>query len=217
MRFNFRFRINKKVIIMLVLLSVIILLFILDASVKPAIFELTEAKLKSLASNAMNESIKDITKDLKYSDFITIEKDNEGQIALILANSVKMNDVSSSTALDTQERIKNLGMQGIDIPIGTIIGGPLFSGRGPSISIKFEPVGAATSKFYSDFESAGINQTRHRIYLSVETSLKIIISNSSQTVNVTSEMLILETIIVGKVPSTYLESSRDELMNLIPQ
>jgi len=217
MRFNFRIRINKKIIITLILISVIVLLYIIDASVKPGIFALTETKLKSLAVNAMNESIKDITKDLEYSDFINIEKDNEGQINLILANSVKMNEVSSSIALDTQQRIEELGTQGIDLPIGSILGGSFFSGRGPNINIKFEPVGVATSKFYSDFESAGINQTRHCIYIDVETTFKIIVGNSSQEVSTKSEMLILETIIVGKVPETYLQADRDELMNLIPQ
>ncbi|MEZ4357048.1 MAG: sporulation protein YunB [Eubacteriales bacterium] len=217
MPFNFRIRINKKIIITLILISVIVLLYIIDASVKPGIFALTETKLKSLAVNAMNESIKDITKDLEYSDFINIEKDNEGQINLILANSVKMNEVSSSIALDTQQRIEELGTQGIDLPIGSILGGSFFSGRGPNINIKFEPIGVATSKFYSDFESAGINQTRHCIYIDVETTFKIIVGNSSQEVSTKSEMLILETIIVGKVPETYLQADRDELMNLIPQ
>lgn len=77
-------------------------------------------------------------------------------------------------------------------------------------------MGSVKTSFSSEFETAGINQTRHKIFLLLETSLRIVVGNSSQSVKVQHQVLISETIIVGSVPNTFLEADREELMNLIP-
>ena len=217
MRIRLRLRIKKRYVFLLIVIILVAGYFAIDAAIKPAIFELSEAVLRNMALEAMNDAINETAGDVKYEDLINIVKDDEGKITMLQSNSLKMNDLSSQTALKAQHNITNLGMQGIDIPIGTVIGGQLLSGKGPPIHINFEPVGSVTSSFSSEFEEAGINQTRHKIYLILDANIRLVIGNSGQRVEVSNEVLVSETVIVGNVPQTYLQSDdKSEMFDLVP-
>ena len=124
-------------------------------------------------------------------------------------------------ALEVTEKAQNalsqMGANGIDIPIGSFSGMPIFTGRGPAVNIKMLPIGTIFCKFESTFTEAGINQTNHRIYLKVYSSVSVILPTANQTIQTETQLMICESIIVGEIPDTYLHSdSLDEMMNLIP-
>ena len=204
-------------IIAIVLILIFVVYILIDNSVRPAILSLTEARLRAIGVKAMNDAVQEtIGNGVAYTDLINIEKDNEGKIALISANTAMMNSLAAQTANCAQEKILNIGEQGIRIPIGTIVGGQLMTGRGPAIKVKIEPVGSVTSQFSSQFETAGINQTRHRIYLVLTAAVRIVVGNTSQSVEISSQVLVSDTIIIGDVPQSYFQGSQDELLNLLP-
>ena len=63
----------------------------------------------------------------------------------------------------------------------------------------------------------GINQTLHRIFLNIDAQLSVVIPGVDVTVNTETEVLLAESVIVGKVPDTYLQSDKlDEMLNLVP-
>ena len=69
----------------------------------------------------------------------------------------------------------------------------------------------------SGFEEAGINQTNHKLYLTVCSNVSVILPLENKVVDTQTQILIAESIIVGKIPDTYLNSpSTDEMYNLIP-
>ena len=110
--------------------------------------------------------------------------------------------------------IKN---QGVSIPWGTLSGISFFVGVGPDITFHIMAIATIHSKFSSEFTSAGINQTNHRIYLNIQTDVELILPTATKAITVNSHILICEAILVGEIPSTYLNSnSLDEMMNLIP-
>ena len=213
-----RIRISKKWIAILLLVAVVVGYALIDNAVKPTILSISEAKLRAIAVNAMNSAVQEtIGNDINYTDLINLEKDNSGQIVLVSANASMMNRLAADTAMAAQNKISGIGEQGISIPIGTIIGGQLLSGRGPSVRVKFEPVGSVTTDFMTEFEDAGINQTRHKIFLVLNAAVKIVVGNASQKVDISSQVLISETIIIGDVPQSYLRfDSKDEMLNLLP-
>lgn len=211
-----RKRYRKWIFIILVVLLLTGYIMI-DSSVRPAILSLTEARLRAIGVKALNDAVQEtLGGGLIYTDLINIQKDNEGNITLISANAVVMNNLAAKTANCAQDKILNIGEQGINIPIGTIIGGQLLTGRGPAVKVKIEPVGSVTSEFKTEFEDAGINQTRHKIYLVMTATVKIVIGNTSQSVEILSEVLVSDTIIIGDVPQSYFQGSQDELLNLLP-
>lgn len=213
-RLNIRF--PKKLIIFFILGFIILIYLLIDGAVKPTIFELSESKLKYLAIKAMNDAVSETIGGVKYSDLITVQKDEGNRITMLQANTLKMNDLAFKAALKAQDTIMNLGSQGIYIPLGTILGGQLLSGKGPLIRIDIIPMGSVTSEFSSEFESAGINQTRHKIYLTLNSSVRIVVGNTGQLVDISQQVLISETVIIGNVPNTFLEGTRDEILNLVP-
>lgn len=213
-----RIRISKKIVALFLLAIVIFGYILIDNAVRPTILSMSEARLRAIAVKSMNAAVREtVGNETNYTDLINIEKDQEGNIKLISANAVKMNNLAANTAITAQDKILNIGEQGISIPIGTIIGGQLLTGRGPSINVKIEPVGSVTTDFMTEFEDAGINQTRHKIFLILNASVRIVVGNAAQTVEISSQVLISETIIIGNVPQSFMKfDSKDDMLNLLP-
>jgi sporulation protein YunB len=213
-----RVKFSKKWIIVLVLIVLVAAYLILDSVIRPTILSLSEARLRAIGVKAMNEAVRETigASKVTYADLIHIEKDDTGNISLITANTVLMNNLAAQTAMAAQDKILNAGEQGVNIPIGTILGGPLMTGRGPAIVIKFEPVGSVLTDIKAEFEEAGINQTRHKIFLVLDATVRILVGNAAQTVEISSKVLISDTIIVGKVPQGYYKGAQSDLLNLLP-
>jgi len=217
-------RMRRKIPVKWIVTAVIVLLaaayLLIESIIAPSIMSLAEPKLKAIAVSAMNEAVREIIAEgnITYSDLIELEKDEEGNISLINSNTMLMNKLAVDTAAAAQKNILSAGQQGISVPIGTLFGGPIFTGRGPAITVKFEPTGSVTTNIKDELDAAGINQTRHKIYVILNAQVRILIGSASQTVEVSSQVLISETIIVGKVPQTYLQflGGSDGMLNLLP-
>ena len=179
--------------------------FIVDFNLRPIVLTMAQAKVEAIAVKAVNDAVREVMMDkLKYTDLVNIIQDGNGQVSMIQANTIRMNDLSAQIASFAQDKIIKVGSQGIGIPLGSIIGGEIFAGRGPVITIKIIPVGSITSEFVSEFQTAGINQTRHRIYLKATSNIRIIIPRANSSVQVVSQVPISESIIVGSVPHSYV-------------
>lgn len=211
---------NKLLIVLLVVATLIGLMvfYTIEGSLKPLVNSFAEARVRSITTKAMNDSIMESLEYIDYSDLVKLQYDSEGRIAMLQGNAAQMNRIASSTALAAQQRISELGEQGLSIPIGTIIGGALFAGRGPRVQITITPVGSVVSSFMSDFESAGINQTLHRIKLHMEATVRIVVAgSSSQSVSIVAEMPVTESLIVGDVPQSFVQvPDVGSMLNLVP-
>ncbi len=209
----------RKLIIVAAVIAALVAaaLIIIEANIRPLILAIAEARLRSISSKAMNDAIlMNIGEDLHYQDLVSIIMDDEGHPAMLQANTVRMSRIAAQTALTAQEYIAELGNQGITIALGTVVGGQLFAGQGPPINVQIVPAGSVVSEFVSEFESAGINQTRHRINLRLETTVRIVYSGGGHVVELNSETPIAESVIVGNVPGTFLTTPEDQQMNLVP-
>jgi len=211
---------HKKLIILLIVMMLLSFVFFgVEEAVMPNVLAIGEAKLKNVGLKCMNEAVYEVINDKEedYTNLIRIIKDDQGNIVMIQADTVKMNEIATRIALTTQDKLRSLGYQDISIPIGNIIGGPLFSGKGPAISISVEPIGSVNTEFKTEFESAGINQTRHRIYIVINAFIRMVIGTGNTTVDISTQSLISESVIVGKVPDTYLYTNEeDDMLNLLP-
>ncbi len=199
-------------------LLIIFVFVYLNNVVNPVIIESSMAKTRSLSQKAVEQAIYDTIKDNAiYDSLVMITRDDAGDVVYISTNTLQINILARELAKSAQERLEDLGAEGIDIPLGTFTGMPIFVGRGPDINIKLLPIGSISCKFSSEFIDAGINQTNHKIYLTVTSNVSVILPTANQNVQTTTQVLIAESIIVGKIPDTYLNSaSIDDMLNLIP-
>ena len=148
------------------------------------------------------ESVNVYSENFKYDDIINIEKDSDGNITMIRANTVKQNYLASQVVLKCDERLSELEDLGVKIPLGYLTNNVMFYNMGPKITVKMQQIGNITTSYESEFESAGINQTRHKIYLNMTATMRVIVPFNSKEVEVTCQIPVSDTIIVGKIPET---------------
>ncbi|MBS7305017.1 MAG: sporulation protein YunB [Eubacteriales bacterium] len=200
-------KLKKGIILAVIFLVIVVVCIYTLNSVSPTIVAFSEAKIKSLTTAAVNSAIFEVMLEpISYSDLVSIEKNADGEITLIAANSMIINKLARDMAQSTETYIEKMGEQDVKIPIGTLSGSPLLAGKGFKVTIRVLPLGSVKCQFVSEFETAGINQTRHKIYLDVVATISIVLPTSQSIVKTNTPVLVSESIIVGKVPDTYLSA-----------
>ncbi|WP_294386697.1 sporulation protein YunB [uncultured Clostridium sp.] len=190
-------------IVLLIIIVFNSIIYIFGKRILPTVLELGEIKIKSEAVKVMNEeSVNVYSENFKYDDIINIEKDSDGNITMIRANTVKQNYLASQVVLKCDERLSELEDLGVKIPLGYLTNNVMFYNMGPKITVKMQQIGNITTSYESEFESAGINQTRHKIYLNMTATMRVIVPFNSKEVEVTCQIPVSDTIIVGKIPET---------------
>lgn len=189
----------------------------INANLRPVLEGLSGARVQSVAAKAMNNAILDVIAEGYTYDSLIHIRATDSKVYLLQADSARLNMLAADCANAAQERIMQLGEQGVSVPLGTISGIPLFAGKGPRVTMQFTPAGAVTSTFDSEFRSAGINQTLHRINIRLTSTVRVILPGQAHTLSVSAEAPVAESIIVGDVPSAYTNVANEEdLLNLVP-
>jgi len=185
-----------------------IFFYAFDKIVAPRILSVANAEMKRKAVETVNQAVVNkYLESFQYDDIIKIEKDNSGNITLVKSDTLKLNKLACDVALESQQKLKDIGNIGIKVPIGYITKNNILSYYGPSVTVKMKPIGYMETKYISDFESAGFNQTRHKIYIQVKSSVRVVIPTKSEDLEIVSEIPVCETIIVGKIPENFLGGS----------
>lgn len=194
----------KKTTLLLIVLLILIGSFIIfDQKVRPTVESIAEVKVNQVAIEAINSAVRNqlASENISYEDFIIWQKDNHGRIAFMQANTVKINQMQADMALKVQGSLKQIENEIILIPIGQAIGSYILAHMGPNINVKIMPIGTVNVRVDDVFEHAGINQTRHKIYLGFTTMVRIAIPLGSAEVEVATQVPVTESIIVGDVPN----------------
>ncbi|KAI3350392.1 sporulation protein YunB [Clostridium botulinum] len=178
----------------------------LDNKVMPSLDRVAEMTVRTRVLNIINSnSIKLFADEFNYNEMIKIEKDKDGNITLIQADTVKLNYLASKLSIQCNEELQNLEDIKIKIPLGWFTENSIYYNLGPQIAIRVEDVGNINANYESAFESAGINQTRHRIYLNVESKVRVILPFKTNEVEIVTKVPVSDTIIVGKIPETAID------------
>lgn len=210
---------RKKIAIIILIIFVFnFLLFYFGTNINRIVYNYSESKIRALSIKAVNNAVSElVTNKNIYDNLINITTDNDGKIVLIQANSIQINMLTKDLIKTSQIKLEKMGADGINIPIGTFSGITLLNGKGPNINIKLIPVGDVACNFKSEFINSGINQTLHKLYVTIDTNVNIILPMSNNNVKTTTSILICESVIVGQVPEVYFNSGNmDKLLNLIP-
>ena len=120
----------------------------------------------------------------------------------------KINFLKSTITLAVQEKVVNMGKRNVKIPIGTFSGTEILNGRGPKIPLHVTMTGSVVTDFKSEFIEAGINQTKHRLYLNISTNVFALIPGFPVNTSINTDIIVAETVIVGEVPSFFADFSK---------
>lgn len=198
---------RKAVLFLSVFLSFVALSFVyVYCVVNPVVIEATSHTIYSLSTSAVSNAVYDVLvkNNISYEDLVSIEYNDSGEITLISLQTVELNLLTREFYKVSQDYLDAMGSDGVDVSLGTFSGIPFLSGLGPKINLKLVSIGAMTASFESKFVSAGINQTNHSLYVKLYASVSLILPAYTERVDSVTEMLVAESVIVGKVPQVYL-------------
>lgn len=165
----------------------------------------TEARLRAI--EALNRIVLGtVGNDLNPSDLVAYDKDQQGRIAAYHVNTRLINKVAAEAAAAVKDEFKEITGKPIGVPLGALTGSRLFGAVGPRIPVDLIPIGSVVVDIQQDFKAEGINQTRHTIALRATASVRIMLPLATREVRVSTDVPILDTVIVGQVPNTYAGS-----------
>ena len=139
--------------------------------------------------------------------FAVLDKAPDGTVSAIEINSVEVNRLKTRLTDAVANRLLSVPKQDVRIPLGTLLGWQIMAGRGPDIPLQVVPASFVQSTIVDTLETAGINQTQHRIFIRFTVEMSAILPGYSTSVTVENEVCIAQTLIVGKVPQFYASGS----------
>ena len=206
----------RRLLLAALLLSVALLLT--ERNFRPLVFALAQARSAAMATKVLSAAVVEALGDgVAYDELMNVRMDERGQVALLSANTMRMNRLAQSAGAAAQRMLEQMSSERVTVPMGAALGMTLLAGSGPEIPVSIVPVGSVTTDFNTEFEACGINQTRHKVYLTLTANIRIVIPTGAKTTEVTVNVLAAESIIVGAVPEGFVgyHLSEEEL-NLVP-
>lgn len=202
---------KRKLLLKIIIVILLLVFFIMcsysvfEKRLSILISEIAEntvkAKAAIIVSNAIYDEIE--KNDITYDKLVSFEKDKSGKITALKTNIIEINRLKSKLSVKILESLDKMDTAELVIPLGSVLGGELLSGKGPGIKIRVVPVGSVESEIENEISSAGINQSRHQIMMKVQTNLTILTSITGLSTSIETYICIAETVIVGDVPNSY--------------
>lgn len=205
---RFIFKKKRQVVvfrIVSVLLVFCICCVICDIKTRPVIQTVGGNALKNSLSNVLDRAVNEIVDDLgvRYGDMVNIERNPDGSIAAVTLNSSYINGYKADLSDECSDRLSKFDKTEIPVPLGAVMGISFLDSDLFKINVTATIYGFAVTDVESKFESAGINQTRHTIYLNVQASAYAYVGFCRLEESVDETIILVETIIVGEVPQSY--------------
>ena len=192
------------------ILAVVLLVsfFLLRNKYRLVIEDLAQTQVKNTTSDLTNDAIaKQIAAgDIQYDRIVFFEKDLNGRITALKTNMSEVNRLKTDILNIINDEILALDHSDIGIPLGSIFFPELLSGRGPAIPVHILSIRNSDASFVSHFSQAGINQTQHRLNMEVSIDVAVLVLGQTSSFTMSSEVVVAETIIVGDVPQTFLQT-----------
>lgn len=204
-----RVRLRKGFRFLCLLIAIFVLLFALfRIRYRDVIRTLAETQVRNSTSDLINKAIdRQIeTGNIQYERIVYFEKDLDGRITALKTNMSEVNRLKTDILSIINDEILALDTSDIGIPLGSLILPEFLSGRGPTIPVRILSIRNSDAAFQSNFTEAGINQTLQQLTMDVSVDVAILVLGGTDIFTVTSQVVVAETIIVGQVPDTFLQT-----------
>ena len=200
-----------KLLLLLILTGLIWAFVGLRSRLWPVVRSLARTQVTNTASDLINDAILEQIMDgqIQYDRIVYFEKDLNGRITALKTNMAEVNRLKTETLNLINDEILAQDTENLGVSLGSLILPEFFSGKGPSIPVRILAIRNSDASFQSEFTEAGINQTLQKLRMDVIVDVTILVLGQTETFTVSSQMVVAETIIVGDVPATYLQTGGD--------
>ena len=204
-----RDRLRKGFRFLCLLFAIFVLLFTLfRIRYRDVIRTLSQTQVRNSTSDLINKAIdRQIeTGNILYERIVYFEKDLDGRITALKTNMSEVNRLKTDILSIINDEILALDTSDIGIPLGSLILPEFLSGRGPVIPVRILSIRNSDATFHSQFTEAGINQTLQQLTMDISVDVAILVLGGTDIFTVSSQVVVAETIIVGQVPDTFLQT-----------
>ncbi len=198
-------RVKLRLLIFALLIFILISLLQASAFLRQLTAEMAMSDAVDMVTLAVNEAVQSIMAegDYSYDHFVSLEKDVNGNITAVSTNMSRINSVSAEILSRVVEAAAN-GQLDLRVPVGNLLGSNLLLGKGPEVPVEIITLTSSYIDIENELESTGINQAKHKIVLKIDVDIDILVPWDVLTTTVETSVLIAETVIVGRVPDTYV-------------
>lgn len=166
------------------------------------VVSLAEKTFDSIISSASYHAVDIIVEEkYRYSDLVDIKTDSSGNVGMIITDSYAVNKLAATAAIKAYDYLSEKIEKGVEVPLGAFTGIRLLSGFGAKVRMKVISVASVKCDFVSEFAQAGINQTRHSLYLNINCVVNVVTKTKTKKINDKITVLVFDNLIVGKVPN----------------
>ena len=172
--------------------------------------ELISYAARNAASAATTAGVENSldTDKVRYADLIKFGRDQSGNIVSVTTDAYYLNKIGNNIGDEIDKHINQMKSYIIKIPFSVLFSEQLINGRGPKMPLVFVITGITTTDFENEFTAAGVNQTHHRIMMSITVNTYVIHSGNVTVVPYKTNVCIAESIVVGITPQTFAEIIR---------
>ncbi|WP_367925205.1 sporulation protein YunB [uncultured Ruthenibacterium sp.] len=204
-RRKFELKLSGWVKVLLFLGILFLILIEIDMQLRPVITTMAEYQCRVVSILAMNEAVMDELEQEPNigAELVHVDTREDGSVVSVEIDSVEMNRLQARLTDAVTNRLLGIQQQDIGIPLGTLTGWQLLAGRGPKIHLQILPTSFVESDIVDSLETAGINQTQHRIFIDFKVEMSAIMPGYSTSVVVENQVCVAQTLIVGEVPQFY--------------
>ena len=179
----------------------------LHVNITRVLKSIAEANMRSITTVAVNDAVfYTLSDSVRYEDLVKVERNGDGDIGALTSDPLAINRIARDTAYMSQQNLQRMSEDGVEVPLGAFFGIEAWAGFGPKIHMQIIPISNVECRFVSKFEQAGINQTKHSIYLEIVADISIIMPSGTSNFASLTEVLIAESVLVGKVPESFLQA-----------
>ena len=173
-----------------------------DALIAGPLEAAAENQARLLAIQAVNRVVLDSVAGVTINDLISYRTDDGGKVTALQVDAMGVNRIASTAAKAVQAEMERLAQSELKIPSGMLTGIRLLAFTGPAISVQMHPVGNVLVNIRQRFDEAGINQTRHLVFLETVARIRLVVPFVSKEIEVVSELPLADTVLIGPVPQS---------------
>jgi len=194
--------------IVILLAAAVVGLFLFRSKYHAAIRDLAKTQVINSTSDLINDAIDEQidTGNIQYDRIVYFEKDLNGRITALKTNMSEINRLKTDILNLINDEILALDTSDLGIPLGSLVLPEFLAGKGPGIPVHILSIRNSDASFTSSFTEAGINQTLQRLIMEVSVDVSILVLGQTDSFTVSSQVVVAETIIVGQVPETFLQT-----------
>lgn len=206
----------KLIAVFLVLLILLgFVMALIKARIEPNLEEVGRIRAKVMVSQIVNKALNEQFYGRENMDDLLIRKSNEeGKMEVLQANTQAMNLLITEICAELQKQYAERPEDIYSVPLGTLLGDNILTQTSPMVDIRVMPISVSFIDFKTEFESQGINQTKYKVYIELESQVKVLAPLVSETFEVSTKVLIAEAVILGTVPDSYVNVPEEDILDV---